>query len=140
MYSKIHSALNESIILFDGVCNLCNRSVQFIIKRDRKKQFRFASLQGHAGQQILEQYGLPVDDLHSFVLLEGNKVYTRSTAALRLLRRLGGGWQLLYPLIIVPPFIRNGLYNWVARNRYKWYGKRAECMVPTPELRERFLV
>ena len=139
MYSKIHSALNESIILFDGVCNLCNRSVQFIIKRDRKKQFRFASLQGHAGQKILKQYGLPVDDLHSFVLLEENKVYTRSTAALRMLRKLGGGWQLFYPLIIIPPFIRNTLYNFVAHNRYKWYGKRDACMVPTPELKERFL-
>lgn len=129
----------KKIMLFDGVCNLCNRSVQFIIKRDKKQQFLFASLQGKTGQQLLQQFHLPANDLNSFILIEGDKVYKRSTGALRMLKALGGGWQLFYAFIIVPPFIRDGVYNWIARNRYKWYGKREECMIPTPELRQRFL-
>jgi predicted DCC family thiol-disulfide oxidoreductase YuxK len=132
-------SMDHPIILFDGVCNLCNKSVQFIIKRDKKGLFRLASLQGNAGQALLQQYNLPNDTLYSFVLIENGKVYTRSTAALRVLRKLGGGWKLLYGLVILPPFIRNAIYNWIARNRYKWYGKREECMVPTPELKSRFL-
>ena len=131
--------MHHPIILFDGVCNLCNRSVQFIIKRDKKGLFRFASLQGKAGHDLLQQYDLPYDTLYSFVLIENGKAYTRSTATLRVLRKLGGGWKLLYGLIILPPFLRNAIYNWIARNRYKWYGKREECMVPTPELKSRFL-
>jgi predicted DCC family thiol-disulfide oxidoreductase YuxK len=129
-----------SIILFDGVCNLCNRSVQFVIKRDKKKKFRFASLQGEAGQSILQRFGLSTNDFNSFILVEDNKVYTQSEGALRMLKILGGGWKLLYGFIIIPKFIRDAVYNWIARNRYKWYGKKEECMVPTPELKERFLV
>jgi predicted DCC family thiol-disulfide oxidoreductase YuxK len=131
--------MNNPVIFFDGVCNLCNKSVQFVIKRDKKKRFRFASLQGNAGQEILQRFGLPPNDLNSFILLEDDKIYTRSTAALRMLKRLGGGWALLYAFIIIPKFIRDGIYNWVARNRYKWYGKKEECMIPTKETRERFL-
>lgn len=127
------------IVLFDGVCNLCNRSVQFIIKRDKKKKFRFASLQGNFGQQILKSHNLPADDFNSFILLEGDKLYTQSRAALRVLKHLGRGWQLLYGFIIVPKFIRDAIYKWLARNRYKWFGKRESCMIPTPELRSRFL-
>ena len=130
---------SKPIVLFDGVCNLCNRSVQFIIKRDRKKQFRFASLQGKTGQQLLLQFGLRVNDLNSFVLIDDNKVHTRSGGALRMLKRLGGGWSLLYAFIIVPAFIRDAVYNWVAKNRYKWFGKREECMLPAPGIKERFL-
>ena len=128
-----------SIILFDGVCNLCNRSVQFIIKRDKLKKFRFASLQGKTGQAILEQFNLSKDAYNSFILVDKEKVYTRSAAALEVFKRLGGAWKLLYALVIVPKFIRDGLYNWIARNRYKWYGKKEECMVPTPELKNRFM-
>ncbi|MET0392273.1 MAG: thiol-disulfide oxidoreductase DCC family protein [Chitinophagaceae bacterium] len=127
------------VILFDGVCNLCNNTVQFILKRDKKKQFLFGSLQGKAGQQLLRQFNLPTADFNSFVLAEGDRFYTRSTAVLRMLKRLGGGWSLLYGFIVVPKFIRDGIYNWVARNRYKWYGRRDECMIPTPELKARFL-
>lgn len=127
------------IIFFDGVCNLCNRSIQFIIKRDTKKRFHFASLQGNEGQEMLLRFHLPTNDFHSFILLEGDRMYTRSTAVLRMLKGLGGGWKLLYGFIIVPKFIRDAIYNWIARNRYKWYGKRDECMIPTPELKERFL-
>ncbi|MEI9946038.1 MAG: thiol-disulfide oxidoreductase DCC family protein [Chitinophagaceae bacterium] len=132
-------AEEKSIVLFDGVCNLCNSSVQFIIKRDKKKKFLFASLQGKKGQEILKRFNLPADDFNSFLLLQNNKVYSRSSGGLRMLKLLGGGWKLLYAFIIVPKFIRDAVYNWIARNRYKWYGKREECMVPTAELRERFL-
>ena len=131
--------MDHPIVLFDGVCNLCNRSVQFIIKRDKEGLFRFASLQGKTGQSLLKQFNLPTDDLNSFVLIENEKAYTRSTGALRMMRRLKGGWKLLYAFIIVPPFIRNAIYSWIAKNRYKWYGKREECMIPTPELKSRFL-
>lgn len=131
--------IHSPIVFFDGVCNLCNRSVQFIIKRDKQKKLRFASLQGKAGQEMLHRFHLPTNDFHSFVLLEEDRIYTRSTAVLRMLKIIGRGWQLYYGFIIVPRFIRDTVYNWVARNRYKWYGKRDECMVPTPELRKRFL-
>lgn len=127
------------VILFDGVCNLCNSSVQFVIRRDKKGSFRFASLQGRSGQQYLQQYHLPVDAFNSFVLIENNKVYTRSTAALRVARQLGGGWKLLYGFIVIPRFIRDAVYNLVAKNRYRWFGKKEACMIPSPELKARFL-
>lgn len=126
------------IILFDGVCNLCNGSVQFIIKRDKEARFRYASLQSAAGQKILEQFHLPQDTFNSFVLFEDNKIYTRSTAALRVFSRLKG-WKWTAALQYVPLFIRDGVYNLIARNRYRWFGKRDECMIPTPELKSRFL-
>jgi predicted DCC family thiol-disulfide oxidoreductase YuxK len=130
---------NESIILFDGVCNLCNRSVQFIIRRDKKNRFRFAAIQGKTGQSLMQQFQLTQNEINSFLLIEGQKIYTRSTAALRVFRQLGGLWSLLYVFIIVPPFIRDVIYNWVARNRYKWYGKRDACMIPSDELKSKFL-
>ncbi|MFT3746930.1 MAG: thiol-disulfide oxidoreductase DCC family protein [Agriterribacter sp.] len=129
----------DPVILFDGVCNLCNSSVQFVIKKDKKKQFYFASLQSNAGQQLLKQYQLSPDKFDSFILIENCKAYTRSTAALRVVKRLSGTWPLLYAFIIVPSFIRNGIYDWVAQNRYKWFGKSESCMLPTPELNARFL-
>jgi predicted DCC family thiol-disulfide oxidoreductase YuxK len=131
--------MSHPIVLFDGVCNLCNRSVQFLLKRDRRKQFLFASLQGKTGQEILKKFSLSANDFNSFILIEGDELYTRSTAVLRILRKLGGAWALLYVFIIIPPFIRNPVYNFIARNRYKWFGKKEECWVPTPELKQRFL-
>lgn len=131
---------NENpVILFDGVCNLCNNSVQFVIKKDKKKTFYFTSLQSNTGQQLLELYRLSPGRFDSFVLIENKKAYTKSTAALRVVRRLEGLWILLYTLIIIPPFIRDAVYDWVARNRYQWFGKSASCMLPTPELKGRFL-
>src|SRR5258706_3906277 len=127
------------VVLFDGVCNLCNGAVQFIIKRDKKKQFRFASMQGKAGHELLQKFDLPANDFNSFILFEDNKVYTRSTAALRIAKYMGGGWKLLYGLMIIPRFIRNAVYNVIAKNRYKWFGKKDECMIPAPELKDRFL-
>ena len=133
------SSETNYIILFDGVCNLCNSSVQFILKRDRKKLFHFGSLQGKAGQEYLRRFNLPTDNFNSFMLVENGKLYTRSTGALRMLKHLGGGWSLLYAFIIIPRFIRDAVYNWIAKNRYKWFGKQEACWLPTPELKERFL-
>jgi predicted DCC family thiol-disulfide oxidoreductase YuxK len=130
--------MEHPLILFDGVCNLCDRSVQFIIRHDKKKQFRFASLQGLKGQEMLKKYNLPSGDMNSFVLIYDNKVYQRSSGALKVLQLLGGGWKLLYGFMIVPAFIRNGVYNWIARNRYRWFGKQESCWIPTPELKSRF--
>ena len=127
------------IILFDGVCNLCNSSVQYVIKHDPNELFRFASLQGNTGQQLLKQYGLSTNDMNSFILIRDNKAYTRSAAALNVAKQLTGFAKLLYGFIIVPPFIRNAVYNLIARNRYKWFGKKDSCMVPTAALQARFL-
>lgn len=129
----------QAIILFDGVCNLCNRSVQTVIRLDKKKTFQFASLQSNQGQALLKQYGLSVKELSSFVLIQNNKALTRSTAALTVARQLSGPVNFLYAFIIVPAFIRDAVYNIIAKNRYKWFGKRDACMIPTPELKARFL-
>jgi predicted DCC family thiol-disulfide oxidoreductase YuxK len=129
----------HSIILFDGVCNLCNGAVQFIIKRDNKNQFLFASLQSEEGKQILEDNNFPANKSDSFLLVEDGKVYERSTAALRVLKNLSGLRSLLYGFIIVPKFIRDSVYNWIAKNRYQWFGRKDECMIPTPELKAKFL-
>jgi predicted DCC family thiol-disulfide oxidoreductase YuxK len=129
----------QPIILFDGVCNLCNRSVQYVIKHDRDALFRFASLQGETGRQLLKQYGLSANDMNSFVLIQDDKAYTRSTAALKVAQQLSGPIKLLYGFIIVPAFIRNAVYDLIARNRYKWFGKKDACMIPTASLQSRFL-
>lgn len=125
--------------MFDGVCNLCSSSVQFILKHDKKSQFLFGSLQGNTGQAYLKKFKLPGDIFNSFMLIEGEKLYTRSSGALRMLKHLGNGWQLLYAFIIVPKFIREGIYNFIAKNRYKWFGKKEECWVPTKAFKANFL-
>jgi predicted DCC family thiol-disulfide oxidoreductase YuxK len=129
----------DPIILFDGVCNLCNQSVQFVIRHDPNSRFRFAALQSDFGRSELTKHQLDSDKLLSIVLLIGDKVYDRSRAALEIARRLDGLMPLMYVFVIVPPFIRNFVYDWIARNRYKWFGKIDECMIPTPELRARFI-
>ena len=129
----------KKIVLFDGVCNLCSSSVQFILKHDKKNQFLFGSLQGKAGQGYLNKFNLPADTFNSFMLIEGEELYTRSSGALRMLKHLGNGWQLLYAFIIVPKFIRDGVYNFIAKNRYKWFGKKDECWLPTREWKGKFL-
>jgi predicted DCC family thiol-disulfide oxidoreductase YuxK len=127
------------IIFFDGVCNLCNGAVQFTIERDTKNLFRFASLQSDFAKETLSPYGIDTDQKNSFILLENGKIYQQSTAALRVAKRLGAAWPLLYAFIILPPFIRNAVYGYIAKNRYKWFGKQESCWVPTPELKEKFL-
>jgi len=129
----------ERIILFDGVCNFCDSTVQFVYKRDRRGVFRYAPLQGEFGQEVLHKYNLPATEFESFILLENGKIYQKSTAALRVTRRLGGLWPLLYTFILVPPFIRDAVYNFIAARRYRWFGKKEACMIPSPELRGRFL-
>ena len=129
----------KPIILFDGVCNLCNRSVQYIIKHDPHAKFSFASLQSNVGKQLLKDYGLAENDLNSFVLIQNNRAFTRSAAALLVARQLKGFIKFMYGFIIVPPFLRNGVYNIIARNRYKWFGKKDSCMIPSPSLKARFL-
>ena len=133
------NVVSDKIILFDGMCNLCSESVQFVLKRDPKLKFRYASLQSNFGQEIARKYQLPAKDFDSFLLLEGDKLYMRSTAALRVLKRLNGLWPLLYGLIIIPPFIRNVIYDWIAANRYKWFGKKNECWLPKAEWKDLFL-
>lgn len=127
------------VILFDGVCNLCNGSVQYVIRHDRHAIFKFASLQSDSGQQLLHKYHLPQSNFNSFVLIQDDKAYTRSTAALKVAAKLSGIVKLLYGFIIVPAFIRDAVYNFIARNRYKWFGKKDTCMIPTPALKSRFL-
>ena len=131
---------DQPVVLFDGVCNLCNGAVNFIIDRDRQQQFCFASLQSEVGESLLEQHQLPPEYLRSLVLVENNRVYTKSTAALRIARRLDGAWPLCYVFIVLPPVIRDYLYNIVARNRYRWFGKSESCRYPTADERQRFLV
>lgn len=131
--------MNHPVILFDGLCNLCAETVQFILKRDKKKKFRFASLQSEFGQRLLKENGMSAEGLNTFVLLENEKVHVRSSGALRVLRHLPLPWPVLYALIIVPPFIRNGIYDWVAKKRYQWFGKRNNCWLPKPEWKELFL-
>ncbi|MEN2768839.1 thiol-disulfide oxidoreductase DCC family protein [Ornithinibacillus xuwenensis] len=128
----------DRIILFDGECNFCNSSVQFIIKRDPKGIYKFTSLQSDIGQSLLKENGIP-KELDSFVYIENNNVYVKSTAALKVCRNLKGLWKLSYLFIIVPRPIRNFVYEIIARNRYKWFGKRDSCMIPSPALRDRFL-
>jgi len=130
---------SHPIILFDGVCNLCNGAVQFIIKRDKKSAFRFASLQSEFGQSQLKNAGLQTSSIETIVLIENGKVYQRSEAALRISRHLSGGWSLLYGLRVIPKVICDVVYNWIARNRYRFFGKKDQCMIPTPELKSKFL-
>jgi predicted DCC family thiol-disulfide oxidoreductase YuxK len=127
------------VILFDGVCNFCNYWVNFAIKRDSKKKLRFTTLQGEMAKRLLPQYKINPTSLHSVIFIDKGKAYTQSSAAIRVCKYLNGGWKLFYGLMIIPKFIRDFFYNIIARNRYKWFGKKESCMVPTPELRERFL-
>jgi predicted DCC family thiol-disulfide oxidoreductase YuxK len=129
----------QPVILFDGVCNFCNSSVNFVIKKDKHAVIQFAPLQSDKGRLFLRQYNYPENNLNSFIFIEEGKLYTRSTAALKVSRYLKGLWPVCYGLIIVPKFIRDGIYNWIAKNRYKWFGKKEQCMIPSPEVRKRFL-
>lgn len=129
----------NGIILFDGVCNFCNSSINTIIRFDKKKYFRFAPLQSETGQFLMNKHGLDPAKFDSVILVDDNKAYVYSSAVLHIARKLGGIYSLAFVFIIIPGFIRNPLYKYVARNRYKWWGKKDACMVPDPELRSRFL-
>jgi predicted DCC family thiol-disulfide oxidoreductase YuxK len=127
------------VILFDGVCNLCNGFVQFVIRADTGRRFYFASLQSETARELLKDLFPSAQALDSVVLIENGRYYRQSTAALRILRHLGGGWPLLYGFIVLPAFFRDWIYDWIAKNRYRWFGQRQACMLPTPELKARFL-
>lgn len=128
----------KRIVLFDGECNFCDASVQFIIKHDPKGLFQFASLQSEVGEKLLKEYRVP-KNTDSIVLIEEDMYYTDSTAALKIAKNLSGLWKLFYAFIVFPKPIRTSVYRWVAKNRYKWFGKKQYCMLPTMEQRKRFL-
>jgi predicted DCC family thiol-disulfide oxidoreductase YuxK len=127
------------VLLFDGVCNLCNGAVRFVIERDPAGLFRFAPLQSERGRELLAGCALPLEGLDTMVLVEGGRCYTRSESALRIAARLSGGWPLLGVLRLVPRPLRDRAYGYLAANRYRWFGKSESCLAPTPELRARFL-
>lgn len=135
----MNSSNTHKIILFDGVCNLCNSSINFVIKRDKKNLFQFATLQEQPGQALLKKYNINTLDTDSIILIANNKAYVKSTAALHIAKDLKGGWPLLYGFMIIPTFVRNWVYDFVARNRYNWYGKKDSCMIPSPALKDKFL-
>jgi len=132
-------SIEKPVILFDGVCNLCNASIQFIIKRDPGARFQFASLQSDYAKSNLPPSLVDDSNLSSIVLLEGDQILLKSSAALSIARRLSGLWPILYCVIVIPKFIRDHIYDVIARNRYRWFGKRDECMIPSSDLKVRFL-
>ncbi len=131
--------MNQSIILFDGVCNLCNSSIDFILKRDPKHRFLVGPLQEEVGQSLLKKHRIDGEYLDSLILIENGRIFKRSTGALRIARHLSGLWPILYPLIWIPAFLRDPVYDWIGRNRYRWFGKKETCRLPTPEEKARFL-
>jgi predicted DCC family thiol-disulfide oxidoreductase YuxK len=134
----MQEAINR-LVLFDGVCNFCNFWIQFALKRDRKGKLKFGSLQGETAHRVLPHYNIDPTILTSVIFIEDGIAYRESTAALKVCRHLDGGWKLLYALIIIPAFLRDGIYKWIGRNRYKWFGKQESCMLPTVQQRKRFV-
>ena len=131
---------NKQLILFDGVCNLCNSSVQYVIKRDKKDRFRYAALQSEIGQDIIEKFHIDTSKTDSIILYSNEKgISYKSTAALKIASNLGFPTNILSVFLIIPAIIRNVVYDFIAKNRYKWYGKKDHCMIPTPELKSKFL-
>jgi predicted DCC family thiol-disulfide oxidoreductase YuxK len=130
---------SHPLILFDGVCNLCAWAVRFVIERDPRGRFRFASLQSELGRRLLDQHGIDPARTDSFILIEGGAASVESTAALRVARHLSGLWPLCHLAILLPRLARDPVYRFIARNRYRWFGKQDTCMIPTPELKSRFV-
>lgn len=130
---------NHDIVLFDGVCNLCNSAILFIIKRDRKDRFRFAPLDSDIGKELLSQHHIDSSKIDSIVLISGDSAFAKADAALNIAKHLNHLWPILYVFKIVPSFISDKIYDFIARNRYKWFGKKESCMIPTPNLTSKFL-
>lgn len=128
-----------AIVLFDGVCNFCNASVNFVIERDKAGYFKFAPLQSEIGEELSAKHGIDKIDTDSVIVVEHDKAYTHSSGALRIAKRLDGIWSLLYIFVMVPKPIRDFFYKVFAKNRYRWFGRQDACMMPTPEIRARFL-
>jgi predicted DCC family thiol-disulfide oxidoreductase YuxK len=127
------------IVMFDGVCNLCNDAVDFIIVRDKNDKFKFGALQEETSKEILKDFNVKEDYLDSIILIREDKIFYKSKAALEIARNLSGLWPLFYGLVIIPAFLRDPIYDWIARNRYKWFGKRETCRFPSEEERAKFL-
>jgi predicted DCC family thiol-disulfide oxidoreductase YuxK len=130
---------NNRIILFDGICNLCNASVNFIIKNDKKNRFVFASLQSDVAKEILLQFSEKKLNLNTLIYFENGVLFEKSTAVLKIAKQLRFPWPIFYVFIIIPAFLRDNIYTFIAKNRYKWFGKKATCMIPAPELKSKFL-
>ena len=131
--------LDKNIVFFDGICNLCSGAVQFFISIDKKQGLRFSSLQATYGQEILKKHNLSTSDFESFLFLKDDKLFSKSDAALEVFRTIGGFWKILYGFKLIPKPIRNFIYDKIATNRYRWFGKKESCWLPTPELKARFL-
>ena len=129
----------HKVILFDGVCNLCNSTVQRVIKNDKNDVFRFTALQSAVGMVMVTELGIDTAETDSIILIEGDSYSVKSTAALKIAKELSSGYPLLYGFIIIPTAVRNWVYDFIAKNRYKWYGKQDSCMIPTPEMKKKFL-
>ena len=130
---------NQPIVLFDGVCNFCSASVQFVIRRNSRSNIMFCQIQSAPGQRLIAEYGLTDLGLNSMVLIHHGKSYIKSSAALHIATLMDKPWPLMFAFIIVPPFIRHRVYDWIGRRRYQWYGKRDACWVPDTEIQNRFL-
>lgn len=130
---------NYKIILFDGVCNLCNGAINFVIKKDKKDSFKFAPLQSEIGRELTSKFNIDTSKVDSIILIDGEKHYDKSSAALHISKNLNRAYPLLFGFMIVPKFIRDAVYDYIARNRYKWFGKKESCMIPTEELKSKFL-
>lgn len=135
----MNSDIKYPVLLFDGVCNLCNRWVQWVLLHDRQQRFRFAALQSETGQRLLLHAGLSAQNLDTVVLVDGDRIFTRSDVALAVVQRIGGIWALFAVLKVIPRPVRDALYDLVARYRYRWFGKKQSCMIPQPEWKDRFL-
>lgn len=127
------------IVLFDGVCNFCNSSVNFIIRHDTKKRYKFAALQSDVGKMLSEKHGIDQSKIDSIILIENGNVFVKSSAILRITKNLNYLYPLLFGFIIIPKFIRDGVYDFIAKNRYKWFGKKESCMIPSSEIKSRFI-
>lgn len=137
--NALQKARGREVILFDGVCNLCNGAIDFILERDPEGHFVFASLQSVPGREILSQFGLATKDFDSVVLVKNGRVYKKSRAAIEIASKMTGGWPLFQIFKVIPRFVTDGVYNFIAQNRYKFFGKRETCRLPTPAIRSRFL-
>lgn len=135
----MNTELNYKIVLFDGECNLCDRSINFIIAKDKKDAFRFATIQSDAGRSLLEQYQLDLNTSDSVLLIDKNRLFEKSTALLKIIRSLSGAYPLLYILIFLPKCFRDLFYDLVAKNRYKWFGKKDSCVIPRTDIEYKFL-
>lgn len=131
--------MKKKIVLFDGVCNLCNKAVTFIIEHDKNDQFRFAALQSDVGKELLATHEIDPEAIDSIILIKNKKAFIKASAALRIAKDLDGPISSLYIFIILPKFLTNYIYDFIARNRYNWFGRKNHCMIPTPRLKAKFI-